>query len=555
MEQVNSPASKTNTNNQQQTVGHNSRRADFKNMNDMNRSFRSISRSVSGASRGPGILPGSSSNIQTSNIVNRALEVMSKSLKETDYTPRKPIKSLDDVDTESESETAHSPSDSGNSDNEIDAPPSPEEPKSRLGNMKAQLSFRKIAKKRRKAGGQTSFHHTKSSKEYLRKAQEAYQRLKISEQQEEKKESKPQSQVESNKDKEESEQIDYGYGDSAPDKKTNDEVDYGYGDAAESQPDQTVDYGYGDAPGGQPQTWRREKPKRRNSVTKYSMQAANVVAAQAAAARILKLNPNFTSLNRSTSTPTKSQSLEQTQPLSRRRQVSEGRRVATMQTTVPTQHPQQRLEEAQKRMPLDRFAPPQRPGRRQSNDRGLQSPRLQVTSDYFSSDAKPKNLVHRNPSRTFRFTAPARTSSCLSNDTYSMNKTDDDDDCDSLASDMESLCSIRDASYRSDSLNKTIDMPPVLPSPDRRSRFTGGGRNISGEFLRRPLIVQWSNGSNKDGVMSRFASKSRRERSGSNDYSILPSVRVGGTNGSKSKSCMPAPVRRTPSYKGPQRQD
>ena len=53
---------------------------------------------------------------------------------------------------------------------------------------------------------------------------------------------------------------DYGYGDAAPDQ------DYGYGDAA---PDQ--DYGYGDAaPDEAPP---KRKPKRRCSVTKFSLDA------------------------------------------------------------------------------------------------------------------------------------------------------------------------------------------------------------------------------------------------------------------------------------------
>jgi hypothetical protein len=528
---------------------------------------------------------------------------MSKTLKEADYIPQKPVKSIDDGDTEDESETAHSPSDSSNSDNDTDVPAQAaqtKEPTCRLGSVTAQLSFRKIAKKRRKAGGRSSFHHTKSSKEYLRKAQEAYQRLKISEQ-EQTKDQYRQPEVESGRDKvvndmttssiktKDPEAIDYGNGDPT-DKKTKDEVDYGYGDPSDSKLDQDVDYGYGDAAGGQPQLSRRGgKPRRRNSVTKYSAQAANVVRAQAAAERILKLKPSLTSLSRSSTTPTRRrQQQDQAQQLNNVKQVYDPRRdvrarrtgnVATMQTTLQRQH-QQQVEDNENQitdwMAVDRVEPPQRSShsrRSISGDRGsvIQSQRLQVTSDYFSSDPKPKNLVQRNTGRvngtTFRFTTPARTSSWLSNDnSYStMNKTDDDDDddCDSLASDMESLCSIRDTSYRLDTHHnsnslKNTDMAPVLPSSDRRSRFASG-RNISGEMVRKPLVVSWSNGSNKDGALSRFGidkSRPRRERSGSNDFAILPSARFAATNGSKSKSCMPAPVRRTPSYKGPQqRQD
>lgn len=580
MEKESPLASQTRTSNPKNEVLYNSRQSNFKKDFTKEASFRSMNRSmnrsVSGGSHGPGLLPGHITQMHTSKIVNRALEVMSKTLKDADYTPQKPVKSVDDGDTSDESETAHSPSDCSNSDNDIDVPPQPVEPPSRLGNLTAQLSFRKIAKKRRKAGGQSSFHHTKSSKEYLRKAQEAYQRLKISEQEQENNQRR-QLQLESSRDTieksksaspiktKESKPIDYGYGDTS---KTvaKDEVDYGYGVTTESPPDKPVDYGYGDA-GGQSLFQRRGgKPKRRNSVTKYSAQAANVVAAQAAAQRILKLNPSITSTSRSPTHTTRRLQLEDRPQRSNSTQVRDvrGRRsgnIAKMQTSLQKQHKQkQDNENKSTEMSVDRLESPQRPLRRGDRGSVMQSPRLQVTSDYFSSDPKPKNLIQRNTGRvnggpTFRFTAPARTSSWLSNDT--LNKTDDDEDfdcdVDSLASDMESLCSFRDSSFRDNSFRdssfrdssshkNSIDMPPVLPGSDRRSRF--GGRSISGDMIRRPLVVSFSNGSNK--------CRSLRERSGSNDFSILPPVGVVTTNGSASKSCMPAPVRRTPSYKGAQ---
>jgi len=555
MEQESPLPSQTRTSNHQNDVLYNSRQSNFKKDFTKEASFRSMNRSmnrsISGGSHGPGLLPGQIAQIHTSKIVNRALEVMSKTLKDADYTPQKPVKSVDDDgDTSDESETAHSPSDSSNSDNDIEVPPQPVEPPSRLGNLTAQLSFRKIAKKRRKAGGQTSFHHTKSSKEYLRKAQEAYQRLKISEQAQEQRNKTSRHTIEKNKSAtplktKQSEPIDYGYGDTSK-KVTKDEVDYGYGDPNESQPDKPVDYGYGDAT-PQPQFQRREKPKRRNSVTKYSAQAANVVAAQAAAQRILKLKPSITSTSRSPTHTTGRLQMMEDRP---QRSNLRGRRsgnIARMQTSLQNQHPQQKqgMDSKVIEMSVPRFESPQRPIRRGDRGSVMQSPRLQVTSDYFSSDPKPKNLIQRNTGRvnggtTFRFSAPARTSSWLSNDTY--NKTDDDEDfdcdVDSLASDMESLCSIRDSSSHKNSM----DMPPVLPGSDRRSRF--GGRTFSGDMIRRPLVVSFSNGSNK--------CRSLRDRSGSNDFSILPPVGVVTTNGSASKSCMPAPVRRTPSYKGAQ---
>ncbi len=581
MEKESSLPSQTRTSNHKSQALYNSRQSNFKKDFTKEASFGSMNRSISGGSHGAGLLPGHISQIHTSKIVNRALEVMSKTLKDADYTPQKPVKSVDDGDTSDESETAHSPSDCSNSDNDIDVSPQPAEPPSRLGNLTAQLSFRKIAKKRRKAGGQSSFHHTKSSKEYLRKAQEAYQRLKISEQEQEKDKSR-QPEIEGSRDTteknkiaspiktKESKPIDYGYGDTSKTVRK-DEVDYGYGGATESQPDKPIDYGYGDA-GGQPLFQRREgKPKRRNSVTKYSVQAANVVAAQAAAQRILKLNPNMTSTSRSPAYTTRRLQMEEKPQRSNSTQVRavRGRRsgnIATMQTSLQKQHQtKQDNENKSAAMSVDRLESPQRPLSRGDRGSVMQSPRLQVTSDYFSPDPKPKNLIQRNSGRvnggpTFRFSAPARTSSWLSNDT--LNKTDDDEDfdcdVDSLASDMESLCSFRDSSFRDNSFRdssfrdssfrdssshkNSIDMPPVLPGSDRRSRF--GGRSISGDMIRRPLVVSFSNGSNK--------CRSLRERSGSSEFSILPPVGVDITNGSVSKSCMPAPVRRTPSYKGAQ---
>lgn len=576
MEKESSLASQTRANNQQHEVLYNSRRSNFKKDFTKEKSFRSMNRSISSGSHGPGLLPGHIAQMHTSKIVNRALEVMSKTLKDADYTPQKPVKSVDDGDTSDESETAHSPSESSNSDNDIDVPPRPAEPPSRLGNLTAQISFRKIAKKRRKAGGQSSFHHTKSSKEYLRKAQEAYQRLKISEQEQTKNQHR-QPELESNRDTieksksaspiktKESEPIDYGYGDTT-NKERKDEVDYGYGDSTESQPDKPVDYGYGDT-ASQPRFQRRGgKPRRRNSVTKYSAQAANVVAAQAAAQRILKLNPSITSTSRSPTSASRRQEMEDRPRRLNSTQVRgvRGKRsgnIATMQTSLQQQDNENKVVEVS----IDRMESPQRSSRRGDRASVMKSPRLQVTSDYFSSDPKPKNLLQRNTGRvngtTFRFTVPARTSSWLSNDT--LNKTDDDEDfdcdVDSLASDMESLCSfrdnslrennslrdssIRDSSYNSSNAHKNADMPPVLPGSDRRSRFSGG-RSISGDMIRRPLVVSFSNGSNK--------CRSLRERSGSNDFAILPAVGVVTTNESTSKSCMPAPVRRTPSYKGAQ---
>jgi hypothetical protein len=445
----------------------------------------------------------------------------------------------------------------------------------------------------------------------------------------------------SNKTKE-PEKVDYGYGDPA-DSQPTDTTDYGYGDTSDSQPQQAVDYGYGDSAGGEPQPSRKGgRARRRNSVTKYSLEAANVVAAQAAAERIMRLKPGLTSASRSNSkTPTRRRP-QQDQPRrfvpkqnvdlstgtrqnrSLTAAAATGRterteRLTGAQTSGPRKDQQREgTNENQKnkhntvdKMVVDRLEPPQRSSsikqssrleeqaepkqsRRDTSSRRSISSKtnqhLQLTSDYFSSDPKPKNLVRRSSGRlngtTFRFSTPARTYSGLSYDNSYSAMSNDDDDIDSLASDMESLCSMRDDSYRLDisthSVKKT-DMPPVLPRappasphtlasppPDRRSRFTAG-RSRSGD--RQPLLVSWSNGSSKGGALSRFANRTRRDsidkartrrdsidkaraRRNSNDFPILPSMRVLTANGSPSKSCMPAPVRRTPSCKGTQqRQD
>jgi len=638
MEEEDSVSSKHTTNKNHHEVACSSRRSNFKShftKQHSEKSFPSLNSSGSGGSCGPGLLTGSRSTIPTRNIVNRALEVMNNSLKNADYTPRQPVKSVDDCDTEDESEKDQTPSDcSNNSDNDNETTP---EPASRLGNITAQLSFRKIAKKRRKAGGRSSFHHTKSSKEYLRKAQEAYQRLKISEQEQLNNQNRQlesgkevtekhtnrfkhvdvQSSTRTSMNSKDSAVIDYGYGDTS-DTQTKDSVEYGYGDTANSQPRQRVDYGYGDLEGGQPQHPRRlERPRRRNSVTKFSLEAANVVAAQAAAERILRLKPSLTSLSRSCSTtPTRRrQPQDQIQylnsTLNENHATGRTGRLAAMQSTLQRQQQgypknrRNRKESIDDEKFVDRLKPPQRSyshSRSICVDKGsitreveeteLKQPivdncastlqtisshsksHFQLTSDYFSADPKQKNLNRKNSGRfsttKFRFNTPARTSSGLSNDnSYSTVNNNDDDDADSLASDMESLCSIRDDNYRFDNHHsnhtlKNSDIPPVLPipastslflaspPPDRRSRFTSG-RSSSGEgILRKPLVVSWSNGSKKDRSLSRFAVEKSGMQNGGKEFPILPCAGIMTTGRSSSKSCMPAPINRTPSYKGSQ---
>ena len=72
----------------------------------------------------------------------------------------------------------------------------------------------------------------------------------------------------------------YGYGDASPDgDSAMDTTDYGYGDTTSSTPSSNEDnpYGYGDMDYGDQQSGgepRRERPRRRCSVTKYSIDEA-----------------------------------------------------------------------------------------------------------------------------------------------------------------------------------------------------------------------------------------------------------------------------------------
>jgi len=76
---------------------------------------------------------------------------------------------------------------------------------------------------------------------------------------------------------------DYGYGDAEPDPPE----DYGYGDA---EPDPPEDYGYGDAAPDDPTPLPEEKkrPKRRCSVTKFSLEEAEGPQSGLMAADVIK---------------------------------------------------------------------------------------------------------------------------------------------------------------------------------------------------------------------------------------------------------------------------
>ncbi|VEU38780.1 unnamed protein product [Pseudo-nitzschia multistriata] len=546
-------------------------------------------------------------NLRTRNIVNRALAVMTKSLEDRDCLPQSQgeVKVDTESDTSKEFESSDnslSPSISEN-DNESnsDEEGSIRDPKSigDGGTLTAQTSFRKIAKKRRKARGQSSFHHTKSSKEYLRKAQEAYQKLKISEQ----------SADASTNTEKESNDVDYGYGDAVesqpkaavnygygdPSKSESGEaVDFGYGDPTKSQVQEPVDYGYEDPEAGQPHLPRRgRRARRRNSVTKFSVQAASVVAAKAAAERILQLKPSLTSLTRGRSkTPTKL-----------RRQLDHQVEPANAQQPQKECRVRRALPQRSSRNALDVFGDsyatkysskhqevkePKESQHKESPTlrRSIQiteNPHLKLTSNYFSPDPKPRSLFCKNSgiskNLSLRFKAPLRTDSWLSHDTNT-----DDDDADSLASDMESLCTFRNNSFRLDashSFNRNADLPPVpppppqaspltqaspslTPAPGNKSRLTSldhlanfsTGRSGSAESKRRnSLVVTWSDGSGKGASKDNVHNTTRERLIGDgNKIPILPFAGTTTTsnNTSISKSCMPAPVIRTPSFKGSQ---
>lgn len=80
---------------------------------------------------------------------------------------------------------------------------------------------------------------------------------------------------------------DYGYGDSAPDS-----TDYGYGDSGAGAAEAT-DYGYGDDSGAPQEPTPQPKgrrPRRRCSVTKYSLEEASKDSGTPEAEMVQQLN-------------------------------------------------------------------------------------------------------------------------------------------------------------------------------------------------------------------------------------------------------------------------
>lgn len=201
------------------------------------------------------------------------------------------------------------------------------------------------------------------------------------------------------------------------------------------------------------------------------------------------------------------------------------------------------------------------------------NPNLKLTSDYFVSDHKPI-LFRRNSGRannvSFRVNAPSRTDSWRSHGDNSISITNHDDaDGNSLASELESTCSIRDFN---NSFTRDIDFAPVppasqpspaasksiLPSPDpdhharfsagRTSTGTGTGSSSCEANIRKTMVVSWNNGSNKDASLSRLLTESVRTTSRER-LPILPFAKT-QQNTSTTKFCMPAPLNRTPSNNG-----
>ena len=119
-------------------------------------------------------------NIPTRNIIDQALEVMRNSLNDASLIAQQDQQEQSKESTgEDDAPTDNSNNNSSDNDNDEPTRADPEPP-SYIGNLTAQPSFRKIAKKRRKAGGRSSFHHTKSRRGSLRRgAQETYQRLQL----------------------------------------------------------------------------------------------------------------------------------------------------------------------------------------------------------------------------------------------------------------------------------------------------------------------------------------------------------------------------------------
>jgi hypothetical protein len=591
------------------------------------------------------------SNIPTCNIVHRALEVMSKSLKdastngidcqqqEAGQSPHQQQQPEDSDGNDDDSGDDVSPSDNSKSDNENDkGKPTPTIASS-------PPSIRKIAKKRRKEAGRTSFHHTKSSKEYLRKAQEAYQQLQINEpeqqkQQQQQREKEKQELSEAlNSSDSDTDPIDYGYGypddvpivpsrssstdpidygygdpDDLPSRSSStDPIDYGYGDPddvpSRSSSTDPIDYGYGDPDAAPPQQLQHQQSRRggparrRNSVTKFSVDAANIVAAKAATQRIMLLKPGLMSLARGHSKNKDSNNKSnrndngcKARPSPPQRSRRDPRNVLSYggDTVVKRCTDLQQMAASQEKQ--------------QDEDSSLMQTiepsttrnyPLQLTSDYFNSDPKPKSLLRNNSNtsmnKSLRFTTPARTESLLSHDSsfgaLSINNNnddddDDDDDANSLASDMESSCSMHDggnSSYRLDNTNNSHNLPPMPPAPppppasprllssplssasvstskhnsslDHLTHYSSDRSSYSSDHTptRKSLVISWSNSSNsKDVPFAHLPTDTIRRDSGdkkkTGKYPILPfPTTIGRTTSQTSQTCMPAPVCRTPS--------
>ncbi|OEU13543.1 hypothetical protein FRACYDRAFT_241882 [Fragilariopsis cylindrus CCMP1102] len=537
------------------------------------------------------------------NIVHRALEVMSKSLKDAAATngidcqqqqqqqqqqygggqcqqeagqrphQQQPVDSDSDDSGDDVPPNDNSKSDD-DKDNDIPTPPT----------IVSSPSLRKIAKKRRKEAGGISFHHTKSSKEYLRKAQEAYQRLHINngpeqqiqqKQQREKDQQELSDALDSDSDSDtdpidsgffypddvpshsqsstsSSDPIDYGYGDpdcvpsrssstdppidygyGDPDdvpsrsSSTDPPIDYGYGDpddvpSRSSSTDPPIDYGYGDPDAAVPQhpqhqQSRRGGPfRRRNSVTKFSADAANIVAAKAATQRMMLLKPGIMSLARGHSKAQDSNTNSsnnsnindngcKARPSPPQRSRCQARGVLSPRSPV-----------VKRCSNLQQMSVAASQEKQQNEDSSLmqiiqpdiRSIPLQLTSDFFNSDPKPNNLLRKGSNssmnRSLRFTTPARTESSFSSD----------------------------------------------HTPTRKS-----------------LVISWNNSSNSnDGSFAHLPTEKIRRDSGvdknkTSKYPILPLSGIGRSevalapqtttmptlSKTSSQTCMPAPVRRTPS--------
>ena len=269
-------------------------------------------------------------------------------------------------------------------------------------------------------------------------------------------------------------------------------------------------YGYEDSDSRPQQPRRHPRARRRGSVTKFSLEAAQAVASSQPAPAVPSsqsgpdpMLPNGGDFVMALKPPAESRSKGFT-PRSRRRGDNDG------------VHPLSRNNSGE-------------------SDQAL-SPRRSAPSRSGSTrSASSRHLA--------RFRAPSRSDSFISHGSTGSFE----DDVDSLAPDMESLCSIHDRD-----LGTEFDLGGAAPP---MSPLTPG---LNSGSKPKSLVKSFSNKSDGGGGLDSFLLERRKslsERSNfpvvsipnNSEFAILP-IATCNNSDARSSARMPAPVRRTPSH-------